>query len=286
MYFNYFSCCLLTILLILPCSLFTDHHVSEVRHERGRRIWFDVSEVSPELTLMMSELRMYQKEPTAKSHKGGNATNSHHHNHQQDLNPDDILTISVYDIIKLEDGHKELELLASINTTCDYIGWLELNVTGALSKWIGNNDQNRGLYISAHTVNNPEHEVRLDWLVNAKGDEEYQPFMVGFFKGQEHVHPKRGQHLRSKRNVSKRRNKSEHRNPYLEHRPADTKSCQIQQLYVSFKDLKWQDWIIAPDGYGAYFCSGECNFPLNAHMNATNHAIVQTLVHLLHPSKV
>lgn len=50
--------------------------------------------------------------------------------------------------------------------------------------------------------------------------------------------------------------------------------------------LFFQDWIIAPDGYDAYYCSGECNFPLNAHMNATNHAIVQTLVHLVSPGKV
>lgn len=47
-----------------------------------------------------------------------------------------------------------------------------------------------------------------------------------------------------------------------------------------------QDWIIAPDGYGAFYCSGECSFPLNAHMNATNHAVVQTLVHLMDPHKV
>lgn len=46
-----------------------------------------------------------------------------------------------------------------------------------------------------------------------------------------------------------------------------------------------QDWIIAPEGYPAYYCAGECNFPLNAHMNATNHAIVQTLVHLMKPLK-
>lgn len=77
------------------------------------------------------------------------------------------------------------------------------------------------------------------------------------------------------------------RNVLLEPRSADTqKSCQIQTLYVSFKDLKWHDWIIAPDGYGAFYCSGDCNFPLNAHMNATNHAIVQTLVHLMSPNKV
>lgn len=47
-----------------------------------------------------------------------------------------------------------------------------------------------------------------------------------------------------------------------------------------------QDWIIAPDGYAAFYCYGECSFPLNAHMNASNHAIVQTLVHLMTPSMV
>ena len=47
-----------------------------------------------------------------------------------------------------------------------------------------------------------------------------------------------------------------------------------------------QDWIIAPDAYNAYFCQGECSFPLNSHMNATNHAIVQTLVHLMSPDVV
>lgn len=47
-----------------------------------------------------------------------------------------------------------------------------------------------------------------------------------------------------------------------------------------------KDWIIAPDGYAANYCDGECSFPLNAHMNATNHAIVQTLVHLMNPENV
>lgn len=42
----------------------------------------------------------------------------------------------------------------------------------------------------------------------------------------------------------------------------------------------FKDWIIAPEGYAAFYCDGECSFPLNAHMNATNHAIVQTLVNI------
>uniref|UniRef100_A0A3B3S2V0 Bone morphogenetic protein 6 n=1 Tax=Paramormyrops kingsleyae TaxID=1676925 RepID=A0A3B3S2V0_9TELE len=63
-------------------------------------------------------------------------------------------------------------------------------------------------------------------------------------------------------------------------------ACKKHELYVSFRELGWQDWIIAPEGYAANYCDGECSFPLNAHMNATNHAIVQTLVHLMNPENV
>uniref|UniRef100_A0A673UZQ6 Bone morphogenetic protein 7 n=1 Tax=Suricata suricatta TaxID=37032 RepID=A0A673UZQ6_SURSU len=63
-------------------------------------------------------------------------------------------------------------------------------------------------------------------------------------------------------------------------------ACKKHELYVSFRDLGWQDWIIAPEGYAAYYCEGECAFPLNSYMNATNHAIVQTLVHFINPETV
>lgn len=163
-----------------------------------------------------------------------------------------------------------------------------MNVTEALTKWLHSPSDNKGIYIGAYAVNRPDHEIKLDeiGLVNTKGEDEYQPFMIGYFKGQNFVKPV--QHKsRTKRTAVRRRKKSDMVNPLLEPRPNDHhRSCQIKQMYVSFKDLKWQDWIIAPDGYGAFYCSGECNFPLNAHMNATNHAIVQTLVHLMQPSKV
>nr|AAX54512.1 afuni [Amphiura filiformis] len=62
--------------------------------------------------------------------------------------------------------------------------------------------------------------------------------------------------------------------------------CQRHSLYVSFREVGWQDWIIAPMGYQAYFCSGECPFPLNDRLNGTNHAIIQTLVNSMDPSSV
>ncbi|KAG4079086.1 hypothetical protein HA402_001057 [Bradysia odoriphaga] len=254
---------------IIMTFLNKKNHVAEVRHERGRKLWFDVSDASRDATLLMGELRIYQNPNLG---KWRNETKE--------------FAITVYAITK-NDGERELLMLSTANTTSDYHGWLEMSVTEAVEKWLSDSSSNKGLYISAHAINKPEHEVRLDdiGLVNIKGNDEYQPFMVGYFKGQNIVKPTRL--LRSKRNASKRRKKSEMRNPLIEHRLLENhKSCQIQTLYVSFKDLNWQDWIIAPDGYGAFYCSGECNFPLNAHMNATNHAIVQTLAHLMQPMKV
>ena len=55
--------------------------------------------------------------------------------------------------------------------------------------------------------------------------------------------------------------------------------CQRHRLYVDFRDVGWNDWIVAPDGYEAFFCAGICPSPLSHHYNVTNHAIVQTMIH-------
>ncbi|KAK1170705.1 protein DVR-1 [Acipenser oxyrinchus oxyrinchus] len=59
--------------------------------------------------------------------------------------------------------------------------------------------------------------------------------------------------------------------------------CKPRRLYIDFKDVGWQDWIIAPQGYMANYCQGECPFPLSESLNGTNHAILQTLVHSFDP---
>uniref|UniRef100_A0A3Q2QCE8 Bone morphogenetic protein 16 n=1 Tax=Fundulus heteroclitus TaxID=8078 RepID=A0A3Q2QCE8_FUNHE len=54
--------------------------------------------------------------------------------------------------------------------------------------------------------------------------------------------------------------------------------CRRHPLYVDFSDVGWHKWIIAPSGYDAFFCLGECRYPLADHMNASSHAVVQTMV--------
>uniref|UniRef100_A0A4X2LY45 TGF-beta family profile domain-containing protein n=1 Tax=Vombatus ursinus TaxID=29139 RepID=A0A4X2LY45_VOMUR len=59
--------------------------------------------------------------------------------------------------------------------------------------------------------------------------------------------------------------------------------CGRKPLHVDFKELGWDDWIIAPLDYEAYHCEGVCDFPLRSHLEPTNHAIIQTLMNSMAP---
>jgi bone morphogenetic protein 7 len=203
-------------------------------------------------------------------------------------------TVSVYQIVADGKGEKGLVLVDSVSVG-PAGSWLVLNVTDPLSSWVAFPDLNLGLYLSVHLPNKPAHEILPEdiGIVSSKGlDTSRQPFMVAFFQSS----GRHTTHSRMTREIQQRTKKRADTTPadtsYYPHPFTDSsahwssRSCQIQTLFVSFRDLEWHDWIIAPNGYDAFYCSGECNFPLNAHMNATNHAIVQTLVHLMNPSQV
>lgn len=91
---------------------------------------------------------------------------------------------------------------------------------------------------------------------------------------------------KKRRQEERRRRRNKNKNPEGIERPGHQNLCQRKPLYVDFSDVGWNDWIVAPLGYQAYFCEGNCPFPLGVNLNATNHAIVQTLVHSVNAKAV
>lgn len=59
--------------------------------------------------------------------------------------------------------------------------------------------------------------------------------------------------------------------------PADgeTQPCCRRSLWISFRELGWDSWIIRPHGYQAYFCDGSCP---PGHLPAHNYAAVRQLL--------
>ncbi|XP_025894869.1 bone morphogenetic protein 15, partial [Nothoprocta perdicaria] len=64
--------------------------------------------------------------------------------------------------------------------------------------------------------------------------------------------------------------------------PAGAKGeCSLRSFPVSFAQLGWEHWIIAPHRYNPRYCKGACPRLLRYGYHAPNHAVVQNLVHQL-----
>ncbi|KAA8590859.1 hypothetical protein FQN60_001802 [Etheostoma spectabile] len=202
--------------------------------------------------------------------------------------------ISVYQVLEEHsDRESDLFLLDSRVIWAAEEGWLVFDVTATSNHWVLNPGRNLGLQLALESTNGESINPRVAGLIGRSGPQNKQPFMVAFFKATE-VHLRS---IRSAQGGGKQRNPNRSKGTknqealrvanVAENSSTDQKqACKKHELYVSFRDLGWQDWIIAPEGYAAYYCEGECAFPLNSYMNATNHAIVQTLVHFINPETV
>ncbi|KAL9978243.1 hypothetical protein ACROYT_G015738 [Oculina patagonica] len=70
-------------------------------------------------------------------------------------------------------------------------------------------------------------------------------------------------------------------------RTAANRDCSRRDFNVNFDDIYGDgNFVVAPDGYNAYHCEGRCPFPLSDHMNATSHAVIQTIQHTISSSSV
>lgn len=160
----------------------------------------------------------------------------------------------------------------------DHNGWESLDVSLAVRRWRNRPNDNHGLVLrlvasdtgkSLHFKRRPRQCVPS--ISDSQSPVDRQPFLVTYSDDSRDSSLLRS--ARAKRNVRK---------PKRKKRPL----CRRQSLYVDFNDVGWNDWIVAPPGYNAYFCQGDCIFPLSDNSNSTNHAIVQTLVNSANPSLV
>ncbi|CAF87709.1 unnamed protein product, partial [Tetraodon nigroviridis] len=164
-------------------------------------------------------------------------------------------------------------------------GWLTFDLTATSNLWLDSPEQNLGLHLVLEDSRGQRRKPQLAGLVTSNRPRNKQPFMVAFFRADgarfrsvRSAHGHRGRHSKSSKPQRTVQDAIRAVEAAKENLGLSKEGCKKHELYVSFRDLGWQDWIIAPEGYAAYYCDGECAFPLNSYMNATNHAIVQTLV--------
>uniref|UniRef100_UPI00398F42C4 bone morphogenetic protein 7-like isoform X2 n=1 Tax=Pristiophorus japonicus TaxID=55135 RepID=UPI00398F42C4 len=251
-------------------------HNEDVFHHKAqwKEFKFDLTQIPQGEMVTAAEFRIYK------------GTNDRFHGNM-------TLHITIYQVLQeLQDREPELLLLDNQEVWPTEEGWLEFDITATSNDWLMNPHYNLGLRLCVETEEGHSLDPDSIGLVGRRGARSKQPFMVTFFRASQApirtiraTKPRRGRKKYSQSQESCERLPS--MSVFSDVRLTNQRRvCKRHDLYVSFRDLGWQDWIIAPEGYAAFYCDGECSFPLDSHMNATNHAIVQTLAHLLKPEAV
>lgn len=180
--------------------------------------------------------------------------------------------LMVYDVIRLATARTDpiLRLLDTKLVDAREGGVQTLDVTDALTRWVKTPAANHGLLVEILPFKQRSATDSSHFRLRRSTDDgewhEKQPLLV--------LHTNDGKATSRQRRSTLGKHKK------------GKQICKRHNMYVDFRKVGWDDWIVAPSGYEAYFCMGDCPFPLNDHMNATNHAVVQTLVNSRYPDRV
>lgn len=156
---------------------------------------------------------------------------------------------------------------------------VSVDVFPAVERWLQDPKGNHGILIVVYSIGSkapPQKHLRLRRDIATAQWWQHQPLLFTYTDDGKNQQRKGTEltKMRPKRQSSRRHNKNL-KDP-----------CRRRQMYVDFDAVGWSNWIVAPLGYDAYYCGGECEFPMPDHMNTTNHAIVQSLVNSMKPKEV
>ncbi|KAM4772326.1 bone morphogenetic protein 2 [Rhinophrynus dorsalis] len=220
-----------------------------------QRFFFNLSSIPNEEVITSAELRIFREQVEEPFERDSSK----------------LHRINIYDIIKPAAAASRGPVSRLLDTRLishNVSKWESFDVTPAIIRWIAHKQPNHGFVIEVTHLDNdknvPKKHVRISrsLMPDKETWSQIRPLLITFShdgKG----HPLHVRQKRQARHRQRKRLKS---------------SCRRHQLYVDFSDVGWNDWIVAPPGYNAFYCHGECPFPLADHLNSTNHAIVQTLV--------
>ncbi|KAG7210253.1 hypothetical protein KM043_011801 [Ampulex compressa] len=192
--------------------------------------------------------------------------------------------ILVYDIVKPGVKGQRAPILRLIDSKVIDVRKntsVSLDVHPAVDRWMKDHGKNHGLLV--HVKAGEKARKREHVRLKRNAEEQYEAWVVS--RPMLFTYTDDGRYKMASANqiMDRRARRAALRKSK---RKDGRENCRRHPLYVDFADVGWNDWIVAPPGYDAFYCHGDCPFPLADHLNSTNHAIVQNLVYSTKPSMV
>ena len=167
-------------------------------------------------------------------------------------------------------------------------GWEEFSLTESVQHWLRDPESNYGVEISCdkynirdimQIVDHSSANLDLMTFVHSETEESDNVVTGSTSVGMlSNVLPSLDVYSQE-RAILGRQKRAEERHDCIQG-DGETRCCRYP-LWVSFKDIAWDDWIVAPEGYQAYYCDGECP---HRYKMAHTFAGIQSLLNLINPA--
>lgn len=129
-------------------------------------------------------------------------------------------------------------------------GWLKIDISWPIKNWFEFHELIHIISIACKTC--AQHATHSPVCLKHRR----KPFIVIDTYAQR-------KHSRQKRNI----------NCGSAHNPGQLECCR-EKLFISFAEIGWDDWILYPKGYDAYFCRGSCASAASVTMSGAHYASV------------
>ncbi|EDV99048.1 inhibin beta A chain [Drosophila grimshawi] len=145
---------------------------------------------------------------------------------------------------QLDSGYLPLTKTIAIQSVNVQDEWMKINIEWPIKRWFGNRDLSHLIQISCESCDIGSMEEIISINNN------YRPFIMIDTQN-------RRSKSRQKRNINCSSGVTE---------------CCREKLYISFADIGWDNWIMQPKGYDAYFCRGSCSSVASVAQAASHHS--------------
>lgn len=241
-----------------------------------RRLYFNLSSLQPKEQIKKAELRIFKRRSRLE--------NIHGH-----------FKVTVYRLNRraVEGSISWKRKLATVDTKhikCRRVGgWIVLNVTSAVAFWSSWPSRNFGLWISVVGLGIPT----SDFYIATGGRKEPILVIYGDNKDKKTSLKAVNEIPNETREISDQHTKGKGKNnedasamSTRRRRSVEDDRCARHKLFVKFRDLNWDKWIIAPRGFSAFYCMGTCPEIIDKYFDPSNHAIIQNLLHHRYNKKI
>ena len=236
-------------------------------------IKFDVSSVPPEEDVRHAELRL--------SHGIHAIYEDTEENVTRILPASALQRITLFIIMKPEEIGRYVHRIIDTKVIDARVkGTVSLDISSALLRWMKYKDSNYGVYIEISAAKKVGGSPLGDFDVIIPTNIRMKRSADPLFDQNEIEQPLLVVHSHDETLQSREKRSPP---PTVTYKP---KLCKRHKLYVDFRKVEWNTWIVAPQGYEAFYCQGQCPYPLPSHMNATNHAVIQNIIHSRYPERV